>query len=247
MRETGLTIRILLFFLLIGNGGLLLSQDLGVPAHFSAYAKNYPEHVLYQGPEDNRFIALTFDDGPTEITASIFDLLEKHQVKATFFWQGKNLIERPEVVRRAINSGHEFGNHSWDHPNCIDMNPKELWNEQLQPTNSIYDSLFGQDVKLYRPPYGAVSESQLDYIREKDIITVLWSLSTLDWDVERNSANEIFERFQSAVYPGAIVLLHDMDFGNTAAEKLEGLERIIFYGRAEGYSFLTIPELLNKN
>lgn len=242
-----LTVSILFLIGLILSSSSTFSQDSGVPGCFESYAKSYSGHVLYKGSDDHRSIALTFDDGPTAITAAILDLLDQYDVKATFFWQGKNLMKHPEMVRRAIASGHDLGNHSWDHPNCGEMDSEAFWRLQFDPTDSVYKTCFDLDVQLYRPPFGAVSEGQLDYLSELGIVTVLWSLSTLDWDIERNSGVEIFNRFKKDIHPGAIVLLHDMDFDNSATEKLDGLDNIIRHAKSAGYSFATITEIMKNN
>lgn len=221
------------------------NPDLDLPDHFLRFATTHPGHCRYVGEQSSKSIALTFDDGPSAITNEVLDLLDQHEIRSTFFWQGKNLIERPDIVRRAIDAGHELGNHSWDHPQCGNMGPFEMWNSQIRPTQNVFDSLYNLEVKLYRPPFGTVTEDQLIFLAERNISTILWSLSTFDWDVERNSSEEISMRFISGLHPGAIVLLHDMDFDNSVSGKLEAIENIIAYAKAVGYQFLTVSELVN--
>ena len=67
---------------------------------------------------DGPYIAMTFDDGPSEkLTPKLLNLLAAHHIKATFFVIGQNVAEHPEILQRAIREGHEVGNHSWSHPN----------------------------------------------------------------------------------------------------------------------------------
>lgn len=237
--------RLNLFSILLITSFLLLSQDHDLPNHFRKLSISYPQSVFFKGPDNTKVLALTFDDGPSEITLPILDLLDRYHVKATFFWQGKNLIKYPEAVNRAIKAGHEVGNHSWDHPNCYDMSPTDLWSQQLLPTFSVYDSLFNIKPKSYRPPYGAVTENQLAHLVEKDVQTILWSVSTLDWDVKRNSSKELVERFEQGLHPGAIILLHDVDFNNTAPSKLQAIEKMIKKAEKENYSFMTVSDMMN--
>lgn len=232
--------------LLVGSLSILKGNAQAIPDQFYSQASKFPKSCMVQGTANSKYLALTFDDGPSEITPAILDLLEKYQIKATFFWQGKNLLEYPKIVKRAMDEGHEAGNHSWDHPNCADMNPEDLWSDQIQSTSDVYDSLFGLQVKLYRPPFGAVSDDQLEFLSNRGFTTVLWSVTTLDWDVERNSGEEIFQRFQKGLHPGAIVLLHDMDFDHSVSEKLYGIERLINHAQKEGYQFLSMTELKNN-
>lgn len=236
-----------IFFLiaLISFGSPLLGQDTDLPGHFMTLSTSYPENCIYRGEDENQVVSLTFDDGPSEATSMILDLLDEYNVKATFFWQGSNLIKYPAIVNRAIKEGHELANHSWDHQNGNGMEPTNLWDDQIAPTFKIYDSLYNQKVQLYRPPFGVITKEQLGFLSKQSIKTVLWSISTLDWDVSSNSGIDIFQRFKSGLHPGAIVLLHDVDFNDSLTEKLHGIEKIIQHGKTEGYEFVTVTEQLN--
>jgi len=236
----------LLFLFLIIISLEAYTQDQDLPAHFEDFAHKYPQSVFWKGSDDTRSLALTFDDGPTAATPAILDLLDKHDVKATFFWQGNHLIQYPEMVSRAIAAGHEFGNHSWNHPDCSGLSIKEMWQDQFLPTSRVYDSLFNLSINLYRPPYGGVSETQLDHFKSKQIMTIMWSISSMDWDPERNSSSEMIQRFEKGLHPGAIVLLHDQDFDNSLQEKLTAIEGIIQIAKRKNYAFSTISELLNQ-
>ncbi len=233
----------LLSIYLISSCFVTYSQNIIVPAYFQQYADKYPDNVIIQGNTEVKSIALTFDDGPSEVTVDILDLLEMNQVKATFFWQGANIIQHPEIVKRAISEGHLLANHSWDHPNGLQMSVDSLWMTQIAPTNKVFDSLFALEINYFRPPFGAITEEQLRFLADQQITTVLWSLSTLDWDTKINSSQEIVQRFEKELHPGAIVLMHDVDFENTAAQKLIALRQIIAHGTSKGFRFTTIDKL----
>lgn len=217
-----------------------------IPAHFERLVSGFPNECLAKGPKV-RSVALTFDDGPSNVTREVLEILKKHNAKATFFWQGQNLTKYPELVRRAIADGHELANHSWNHTNSDQLNNQQLWEEQIFPTLQYFDSLYGYKVQFFRPPYGSISAQQVKFLGEKGVRTVLWSLSTLDWDPDRNSMHEIATRFKRNLHPGAIVLLHDEDFEGTYQNMLQGLEEIIAYGQSKNYEFVTLPKLLKQS
>ncbi len=241
----GLLIPILIFAGFLNTSGQC--NDLStIPDHFTALASEFSQCCFLSGSETVRSVALTFDDGPSEVTERVLGVLKKKDIKATFFWQGKNLSKHQSLVRHAMNEGHEFGNHSWDHPNMYEFDTTKLWSEQVMPTLLLYDSLFQLTVNLFRPPYGATSSEQIKFLNKQGISTVLWSLSTLDWDTERNSAAEIAERFRNQLCPGAIVLLHDVKFGSTDSEMIIALESMISYGLKNGYQFVTVSDIIKN-
>ena len=81
-----------------------------------------------------RYVALTFDDGPTKLSNKILDVLSKNGVKATFFWQGKNLFGKKEVITKAKKIGHQIANHSWDHTNGWNLDENIVWEQQVLRT-----------------------------------------------------------------------------------------------------------------
>ncbi|MFY0608558.1 MAG: polysaccharide deacetylase family protein [Cyclobacteriaceae bacterium] len=235
--------RLALFVFLLSRSFLTYTQEFNVPAYFHKYAEKYPDYIVMKGSDKVKSIALTFDDGPSDATSRILNLLNEHQIKATFFWQGTNLIQHPQTVKRAITEGHLLANHSWNHPNGNAMVPDALWNNQIAPTNKVYDSLYGVTIEYYRPPFGAISEEQLIFLAKRNIATVLWSHSTLDWDGEMNTSEVMIDRFRKELHSGAIALMHDVDFNNTLSEKLIALELMIEHGKSEGFQFVTIDKL----
>lgn len=217
-----------------------------IPMHFEELVTRFPNNCIVKGPETDS-TALTFDDGPSNITEEVLNILKKHNAKATFFWQGQNLAKHPELVRRAIAEGHELANHSWDHTNSDQLNNEQLWKEQVFPTSQRFDSLYEYKAQFFRPPYGSIAPEQVKSLGEKGIRTVFWSLSTLDWDPGRNSTHEIVTRFKKELHPGAIVLMHDVDFEGTHQNMLRGLEDIIAHGKSMNYEFVTLSSLLNTS
>ncbi len=217
-----------------------------IPAKFLQLKDHFPETCIIKGSETSKMIALTFDDGPSNVTNKVLNILEANNVQATFFWLGKNLSQNQSIVRKAIAAGHQIGNHSWDHSNPINISPHELWSKQLSPTNATFDSLFGISPTLFRPPFGTTTPEQIQFINARGMKTVLWSITTLDWDLTQNTSEEILRRFKKHLHSGGIVLLHDVDFNNTHTEMLNALHDIIQYAKANDYNLVTIQELIKN-
>ena len=92
---------------------------------------------------DGPFIAMTFDDGPSEkLTPELLDILAQHHIHATFFVIGKNVVEHPEILQRAVREGHEIGNHSWSHPAFGKMRDESV-RAELQKTDDAIRAAIG--------------------------------------------------------------------------------------------------------
>src|SRR3984893_6484311 len=113
---------------------------------------------------DGPYIAMTFDDGPSDkLTPKLLNLLAAHHIKATFFVIGQNVVEHPEIVRRAAREGHEIGNHSWSHANFGKISDESARRE-LQKTDDAIKDAAGVQPTLFRPPYGSLSVRQKKWI-----------------------------------------------------------------------------------
>ncbi len=178
-------------------------------------------------------VALTFDDGPhPKVTPQILDTLHKYDAKATFFMLGSRAEYYPEIAKQVNDAGHELGNHTWTHPDLTKSNVEKVRNE-INRTTSIIESVTGEKVTAFRPPYGAVN----DTVRgQTDLPIVLWDVDTLDW--QHRDASKLLAYVKKQTKDGSIILMHDIH-QSTA----DGLDAVLNYLQAEGYSFVTVSEL----
>ena len=198
------------------------------------------ENVYTHGSREERAIALTFDDGPHPIyTDKILDVLEKHDVKATFFAIGINAENYPAPLLRAFEEGHEIGNHTYNHKNLRNMKYESMLMEVSDASKKIYD-LTDYGVNLIRPPQGAMNAQFLSMAEELGYRIVLWDVDTRDW--AHPTVGEIVENVTANTKDGAIILMHDFIGKNSPTP--EALRQIIPRLRASGYEFVTVSELL---
>lgn len=187
-------------------------------------------HVHIEGKR----VALTFDDGPDPIvTSQILDLLDKYNAKATFFMLGSRVQYYPSLVRDVYESGHEVGNHTWNHPVLTKLSSREVLEEYNATQDAITDAL-GVGATIFRPPYGATNARVNDLV---SIPSINWSIDTLDW--KHRDARKILPVIQNHMHNNAIILMHDIH-QSTA----DGLEGVLAYLQAEGYQFVTVSEIL---
>ena len=109
-------------------------------------------------------------------------------------------------------------------------------------TNSVLKKVASIQSNYYRPPFGGITQKQIDFLGRKGITTVLWSLTTMDWDKSQNEGIDLVNKFKNHLHPGAIVLMHDYDFGKSE-EMLVALDNMILYGKSQGYVFVTIENI----
>jgi peptidoglycan-N-acetylglucosamine deacetylase len=188
--------------------------------------------------------ALTFDDGPhPQSTPAVLDVLEKYQVRATFFMLGELAQQYPDLVRKVAQAGHAIGNHSWDHPQfSLIASRDQRW--QMRACERAI-APYGQ--RLFRPPFGqhhAASRFQAWWLGYR---TILWDLDSRDW-IDDN-APSIADRLVHHMHPGSIVLLHDglcrptEERYATRQPMHEALAMVL--QRLDGrFRFVTIPELI---
>lgn len=150
-------------------------------------------------------MGLTFDDGPSESTPELLEILARHRAKATFFVCGKNAERLPEVLRRIAREGHEIGNHSWSHPR-LDFSTRAAMREELERTQRVIGSIAGVQPRLFRAPFGVRWFGLGEVQAELKLQGVMWTAIGRDWALP---AERIAERLRRHAQDGAILCLHD--------------------------------------
>ncbi len=201
--------------------------------------------VVVKGKSADKIIALTFDDGPNEpYTSQMLDILRNYGVRGTFFLVGKNVERYPETARRILAEGHVLGNHSYTHSR-ISMMEGPRYTEVDIAGNAI-EKATGVRPRIFRPPYGEKTPWQLDYVKDRGMVTITWDVSANDPNIK--DPYVIADRIISRARPGSIILLHDgrgMQHGFDRSFTVGALPMIIDALLEEGYTFVTVPELLH--
>lgn len=203
--------------------------------------------IVSRGPSEGRSLALTFDDGPSEWTAEILDLFRAHGGRATFFVLGASVAGREAILRRAVEDGHELGNHAYSHRDPATLSAAELRGE-LRKTSELIARAAGAQPRLFRPPY-AGHDRRVARIAAAEGLrpTVLRSVDPADW--RTTDAKAIVDEVLGAAAPGAIVCLHDgvppnNSGSSTRRPTVEALATLIPALRAARFELSTASELL---
>lgn len=181
---------------------------------------------------------MTFDDGPhVSHTPRLLDMLQRWQIKATFYVIGRNVARLPGIVRRIVNEGHEIANHTWSHPSLSKLG-NDAVRMELRRTHDAIVNACGVSPLTYRPPYGAITASQKQWIaREFGYPTIMWSVDPNDWK-DRN-AGIVSSRIVAGARSGSIILAHDIH-PTTISAMPSSLP--VLAGR--GMRFLTVSQLI---
>jgi len=183
-------------------------------------------------------IALTFDDGPSEQTLKILDVLEKHNANASFFIMGQNAEAQKHIIERAYRAGNEILSHAWSHKDLATLSSEEI-KKELQDTENIILSIVGECPKLYRPPYGHVNETVKSVSAELGYSLINWSIDPLDWECK--DPDTIYNEIMRFAHDDAIILCHDLiqDSDDTTPKAMERVIPTLL----ENYRLVTISEL----
>ena len=201
--------------------------------------------IVWRGPEargraprtGRPRVALTFDDGPTELTRAYLSVLDRFAVKATFFVIGELCAARPDLVSAIAAGGHELGGHGYTHRRFPTLSASML-REELVRTGALLPPI-GRGRGLVRPPHGSVSLSSIVVCARASFTTALWSFDSGDCRTRR--PEDVLGAFacDGASKAGAIVLLHE---GQTWT--LEALPAILSSLKETGHDLVTMGEML---
>lgn len=183
--------------------------------------------------DEDKIVALTFDDGPSKYTDSILNTLKKYDACATFFVIGNKVDFYDETLNKMLKNGNEIGNHSYSHKWLNRLSEQEFKNE-LNKTQEEVKKATGYTPKLFRPTYGGYSDRLKKYT---DLTFVLWDVDSSDWKVK--NTDKIIKNVIPNVKDGSIVLMHDNH--KYAADAIEAVVKKL---KEEGYEFVTVSELL---
>jgi peptidoglycan/xylan/chitin deacetylase (PgdA/CDA1 family) len=198
---------------------------------------------VWRGPRDRRAIALTFDDGPSESTPWLLDVLGRYRVPATFFQIGSNVERLPSIARAVVEVGSEVGNHGHGHRMYCTLTPEGIWRDLSRAQNAIAGAT-GVTPVLMRAPFG-VRWFGLRAAQERlGVLGVMWSAIGYDWN---STAERVRETIATRVSNGAIICLHDgreLRRDPDISVTLDAVSTLVPMLQDQGYEFRTVSQLL---
>lgn len=198
-----------------------------IPAKTPEIIRHFLGGYVWDKPNDENKIYLTFDDGPIpEVTPWVLGVLKQYKIPATFFCVGENISKHPEIFKQILNDGHSIGNHTYNHLKGW----KTSTNIYLDNIEKAKNEMFRHSLttKLFRPPYGKLTSSQTKALIKLNYDIVMWTVLSKDY-VQTLSPDRVLENIISNTSSGSIIVCHDniKAFNNLKAMLPEAIETLL--------------------
>ncbi len=195
--------------------------------------------LTHRVPMEEKRVALTFDDGPTQRVEPLLALLDQLDVKATFFLVGSEIEKSPQLAAAIVQAGHQVGSHSWSHRRMVLVTPGFVRDELSKTDAALRAAGYTGDIS-FRPPYGKKFLALPWVLRQQGRRTITWDIEPESDEATAGSSQRIAQAVLNEARPGSIILLHPM----YSDKALEALPVIVEGLRARGYEFMTVDELI---
>lgn len=224
-----------------------------IPVKTPALAKKVFPNYIWNIPNDEGIIYLTFDDGPTEeVTEWVLEQLKMYNAKATFFCIGNNVENYPNIFQKILKGSHSIGNHTHNHlkgwktrtmdylenfEKCESVLKSEMSKFKIQDSKFNFENLEFGIWKLFRPPYGKMKPKQGKQLLQFGYKIIMWDVLSFDWDnsIEpKTCLNNVISKVES----GSIIVFHD---SKKAFKNLEyALPKVLKHFSRKGFQFKAI-------
>lgn len=190
------------------------------------FRRLYPR-ACWRMDSSERAVYLTFDDGPIpEVTPWVLEILDKYNIKATFFMVGDNVRKHPDEYKMVVERGHRIGNHTYNHLKGLEQRT-DRYMANIEKADAYLKS------NLFRPPHGLMRARQYRVLCKRYRI-VMWDLVTRDYN-PKLTGEQVLAKVKKYARPGSIITFHD---SLRATHNLYyALPRAIEWLQAEGYEF----------
>lgn len=175
------------------------------------YLPKMPKFVTWMYPKriwafsrTEPYVFLTFDDGPIpEVTPWVLEELKKFNAKASFFCIGDNVRKHPEIFEKVRSQGHAIGNHTYNHLKGSQTSAKAYMDNVKE-----FEEVCPVQTHLFRPPYGKITNSQAQSIRQLGYTIVMWDIVAYDWE-KTISPERCLANVTRHIQPGSVIVFHD--------------------------------------
>lgn len=218
---------------------LILMALAVISCKSSSSSSSKSENNAAQETVPAMYVALSFDDGPNNVTTpKVLDILEAYDAPASFFVIGQNIDDSTaEQMKRAMKLGCEIQNHSFTHTFMSQLAAEEIQSE-IQRTDELIEKYVGVRPWLFRPPFIDHNETMHKSIDH----TFICGVGCNDW-VPEVTAQQRYDQVMANVKNGDVILLHDFPGNDNTVQALGNIIRDL---RGRGFTLVTVTELFEK-
>lgn len=200
--------------------------------------EQFRHEPIYKGNEHGDYVSLLINVawGEQELNEMI-EILDRLDVKANFFFEGRYAENHSYQVAKVYNQGHLVGNHSYSHPARWGKLDYEGYVGEMVKTNDVLTTITGQPTLYFAPPGGEFNDQTVKAAYDQGMYTILWTADTIDW--KGGSPDTLIGRVQKKLQPGALILMHPKP------ATVQALEPMIEKLRQEGYQFKTVHDMVH--
>lgn len=203
------------------------------------------KEAIYRVDTENKKISFTFDVNwaDEEYLYKILDILDKYNVKATFFVMGRWIVypenENIDKLKEIYKRGHEIGNHSYSHADFKTINEQKMIKE-IKDAEKVIKETIGVKTELFRFPSGHYNQNGVKVANSLGYKSIQWDVDSIDW--KQLGLEREYLRVINHVKPGSIVLFH-----NNGKYTADNLNRLIPELQGKGYEFVPVGQLIYKD
>ena len=219
---------------------LVLAFAVFVPVGATVAFSRQKKLPIYSVGTEEKKVAISFDCAwGTDYTETLLNIMEREKVVSTFFMVEFWTTKYPDLVKKIAGGGHAIGTHSTTHSYMSKLTEAQI-EEELTRSSMAIKAVTGEEVTLFRPPYGDYDDLLIETAERLGLYTIQWDVDSLDW--KNLSAAEIAARVTSGVKNGSIVLFH-----NNGLHTAEALPAVNADLKEKGFTFVRIDDLIYKD
>ena len=202
------------------------------------HLSDLPPSPIYRGNPEKPMVALFINVAwGNEFIPTILETLKKHDVKATFFFDGSWVKKNPDLAKSIYQEKHEIGNHAYSHPDLQHLS-QQATIEELNKTSDVIEQTLGIRPEWFAPPSGSFNQQTIEIARKLDMYTVLWTVDTVDW--RKPATADMVRKVLSEISSGSMILMHPTKpVAEGLGEMIEGIEK-------QGYVLGTVSQIMSE-
>ncbi|WP_085523931.1 polysaccharide deacetylase family protein [Tuberibacillus sp. Marseille-P3662] len=203
------------------------------------HLSDLPPAPIFRGNPKKPMVSLMINVAwGNDYIPKILKILNKYQVKATFFLEGRWVKNNSDLAMMISDEGHEIGNHGLTHPDFSKISPSKA-KEEMTKTSEVIEATLDIQPSLFAPPSGSYNQKTVQLAKQQNMKTIMWTVDAIDWK-KATTPDDILRRVNTKVQSGSLILMHPTE------PTVQSLERMIASIQKKGYRIGTVSKLIDE-